>query len=392
MGASADDDARPRRCNRTMITHVQQCETVVVGGGQAGLATGYHLARLGRSFVILDAHDRIGDAWRMRWDSLRLFTPARRDGLPGMRFPASKPSFPTKDEMADYLEAYAEHFALPVRTGVRVDGVGRVDGRFVVAAGDKRFEADNLVIATGAFQTPSVPDFAAELDQRITQLHTEDYRNRSQLRSGPVLIVGAGNSGADVALDLAGEHEVWLSGEHPGHLPINTVGLSGRLLFPLLWQFWTHVLNVDTPLGRKVKANALTHSEPLIRVKPKHLDAAGVKRAPRTVGVRDGLPLLEDCGVLDVPTVIWATGYRTAFEWLDLPSIDGERPELHTDRGIVAAEPGLYFVGRPFLYAFNSHTIGGVGRDAAHVAEHIVQRCGQPRPRAATSAESVAAV
>ena len=357
-----------------MTTHVQHCETVVVGGGQAGLATGYHLARQGRSFVILDAHDRIGDAWRLRWDALRLFTPARRDGLPGLRFPAAKPSFPTKDEMADYLAAYAEHFALPVRTGMRVDGVGRVDGGFVVAAGDERFEADNVVIATGAFQTPSVPEFAAELDPRITQLHTEDYRNRSQLRDGPVLVVGAGNSGADVALELAGEHEVWLSGEHPGHVPINTVGLSGRLLFPLLWQFWTHVLTVDTPIGRKVRASRATGgSEPLIRVKPKHLDAAGVQRTPRTVGARGGLPLLADDSVLDVPNVIWATGYRTQYDWLDLPDAGGE-----TDRGIVAAEPGLYFVGRPFLYAFNSHTIGGVGRDAAHVVEHIVQRCGQP--------------
>ena len=373
-----------------MTTHPQHFETVVVGGGQAGLATGYHLARRGRSFVILDAHERIGDAWRMRWDSLRLFTPARRDGLPGMRFPAPKASFPTKDELADYLEAYAEHFALPVRTGARVDGVGRVGGRFVVAAGDERFEADNVVIASGAFQTPSTPDFAGELDLRITQMHADDYRNGSQLQDGPVLIVGAGNSGADVALDLAGEHEIWLSGEHPGHIPINTVGLSGRLIFPLLWQFWTHVLTLDTPIGRRVKANVTTHSEPLIRVKPKHLDAAGVKRAPRTVGVRGGLPLLEDGSVLDVPNVIWATGYRTVLDWLDLSVVDEDRPEPLTDRGIVTAEPGLYFVGRPFLYAFNSHTIGGVGRDAAHVVEHIVGRPIEPRPEATPRAETVA--
>ena len=356
-------------------------DTVVVGGGQAGLATGYHLARHGQRFVILDAHDRIGDAWRLRWDSLRLFTPARRDGLPGMPFPAPKPSFPTKDEMAEYLEVYAERFALPVRSGTRVDGVGRVDGRFVVAAGDERFEADNVVIATGAFQVPSTPEFAAELDPRITQMHAEDYRNTSQLRDGPVLVVGAGNSGADVALDLADEHEVWLSGEHPGHVPINTVGLSGRLLFPLLWQFWTHVLTADTPIGRKVKAKASSgRSEPLIRVKPKHLDAAGVKRVPRTVGARGGLPLLADDSVLDVPNVIWSTGYRTDYEWLDLAGVDGERPDLITDRGIVAGEPGLYFVGRPFLYAFNSHTIGGVGRDAAHVVANIAARS-QPSPR-----------
>lgn len=370
-----------------MTTQAQYFETVVVGGGQAGLAIGYHLARRGSSFVILDAHERVGDAWRLRWDSLRLFTPARRDGLPGMPFPAPKSSFPTKDEMADYLESYAKRFDLPIRTGVRVDGVGRCGRRFVVAAGEERFEAGNVVIASGAFQTPRTPDFAAELDPRIMQLHSDDYRNASQLRSGPVLVVGPGNSGADVALDLAGDREVWLSGEHPGHLPINTGGLSGRLMFPLLWQFWTHVLNVGTPIGRKAKPKVLTGPEPLIRVKPNHLDAAGVKRAPRTTGARGGLPLLEDGSVLEVPNVIWATGYQTAFDWIDLPGVNGDAPEVATDRGIVASEPGLYFVGRPFLYAFNSHTIGGVGRDAAHIVEHIA---GRPTASALTDEEALA--
>jgi putative flavoprotein involved in K+ transport len=361
-----------------MTTSLQQFDTVIVGGGQAGLAAGYHLARRGRSFVILDAHDRIGDAWRTRWDSLRLFTPARRDGLPGLRFAAPKASFSGKDDMADYLEEYARRFELPVRTRVRVDGVGRANGRFIVAAGDERFEADNVVIATGAFQTPSTPGFADELDASITQLHAEDFRNGSQLQPGRVLVVGAGNSGADIALDLAAEREVWLSGEHPGHVPINTAGLSGRLLFPLLWQLWTHLLTVDTPMGRKVRQTRRTTPEPLIRVKPKHLDAAGVKRVPRTVAVVDGLPLLDDDRVLDVPNVIWATGYRPDYEWLDLPGLPADGIEPETVRGIVDSEPGLYFVGRPFLYAFNSHTIGGVGRDAEHIVEHLCARASAP--------------
>ena len=375
-----------------MTNSVQHLDTVIVGGGQAGLATGYHLARRDRSFVILDAHERIGDAWRTRWDSLRLFTPARRDGLPGMRFPAPKPSFPSKDDMADYLETYARRFELPVRTGIRVDGLGRANGRFIVAAGDERFEADNVVIATGAFQAPDTPDFAPELDPGIRRMHAEDYRNGSQLRPGPVLVVGAGNSGADIALDLASEREIWLSGEHPGHLPINTVGLSGRLIFPLLWQFWTHVLNLDTPIGRKVRDKVLTEPEPLIRVKPKHLDAAGVKRVPRTVGVRDGLPLLDDGRVLDVPNIIWATGYRNAYNWLDLPVLDGERAEPKTVRGVVESEPGLYFVGRPFLYAFNSHTIGGVGKDARFIVDHLCARVPAPAALEGVGAPAPAAL
>src|SRR5205085_11145609 len=175
------------------------------------------------------------------------------------------------------------------------DGVGRTDdGRFIVAAGDERYLADNVVIACGAFQIPYTPPFAAELDPRIVQMHAEDYRNLEQLADGPVLVVGAGNSGADIALDVARAHRTLLSGKHPGHLPINTVGLSGRLAFPIIWQVWTHVINVDTPVGRKVRPKVLRGPEPLIRVKPKHLDAARVERVGRTVGARGGLPLLDD--------------------------------------------------------------------------------------------------
>ena len=183
---------------------IHRHETVVIGGGQAGLATGYFLSKLGRQFVILDANQRVGDSWRGRWDSMRLFTPARRDGLPGMRFPARKHSFPSRDDMADYLEAYAASFELPIDSGMRVDALARANsGAFLVAAGDRRYEADNVVIATGPFQKPYVPDFAGELDPRITQLHSSAYRNPRELPDGDVLVVGTGNSGADIALELA---------------------------------------------------------------------------------------------------------------------------------------------------------------------------------------------
>lgn len=356
------------------MTSPQQFHTVIIGGGQAGLATGHHLAKTGRSFVILDAHPRIGDAWRTRWDSLKLFTPARRCGLPGMPFPAPKHSFARRDEMADYLERYAEHFALPVRTGVRVDAVGREGERYIVAAGDARYIADNVIVACGAYAEPKTPAFAAELDPRIVQVHSARYRNRGQLQSGPVLVVGPGNSGADIALDVAGAHETTLAGRHPGHIPINITGLSGRIVFPILWLVWTHLLNVSTPVGRRARPKVLEGPEPLIRVKPKHLTAAGVQRVPRVVGVRDGQPLLEDGTVADVENVIWATGYRNDFGWLDLPVEADERGEPVTVRGIVAGLPGLYFVGREFLYAFNSHTIGGVGRDARHIVRHLAAR------------------
>jgi putative flavoprotein involved in K+ transport len=185
---------------------IERIETIVVGAGQAGLAVGYHLARRGLPFVILDAHPRIGDAWRTRWDSLRLFTPAGYDGLPGMRFPAPRTHYPTKDEMADYLEAYASRFELPVRTGVRVDALARRDDRFLVAAGDLRFDADNVVVAMSSDLTPWTPPFASQLDARVVQLHSYDYRNPSQLQDGDVLIVGAGNSGADIAIEITKGH------------------------------------------------------------------------------------------------------------------------------------------------------------------------------------------
>jgi putative flavoprotein involved in K+ transport len=183
----------------------ERYETVIIGGGQAGLATGYHLGRLGRSFVILEADRRIGDAWRRRWDSLHLFTPARHDGLPGWKFPAPSWSFPSRDDMADYLEAYAARFDLPVRTSTPVDRVaGSGDGGYVVTAAGRRFEADNVVDATGAYQVPTIPAFASRLDPGIVQLHSSDYRRPSQLREGGVLVVGAGNSGAEIAIESTG--------------------------------------------------------------------------------------------------------------------------------------------------------------------------------------------
>ena len=210
----------------------ERIETIVIGGGQSGLAVGYHLARQGRPFVILDANERIGDSWRKRWDSLRVFTPARLDGLPGMPFPAPASSFPTKDEVADYLVAYAARFDLPVRTGVRVDGLSRFGDRFVVTSGDRRFEADNVVVATGAYHNPRVPVFAPELDPAIVQVHSSEYRNPSQLQEGGVLVVGAGNSGAEIALEASRGHRTWLSGRDTGHEPVRAGAWPGQAGHP----------------------------------------------------------------------------------------------------------------------------------------------------------------
>lgn len=347
----------------------ERFETVIVGGGQAGLSVGYYLARQGRRFVILDAAERVGDPWRRRWDSLRVYTPARYSGLPGRPLPGPGFSYPGKDDVADYLEAYAAHFELPVRTGVEVERLSRNGNGYVVVAGGRRFEADSVVVASGAYHGLRVPAFASELAADIVQLGSTEYRNPSQLREGGVLVVGAGNSGAEIALEVSRADRTWLSGRHPGSEPTRAGSKLDRLLMPLFWWLLSHVLTVRTPIGRKIQPK-VKEGTPLARVRPKDLEAAGVERVPRTVGAGDGLPLLEDGRALDVANVIWCTGFRADFDWIALP-VFGEDGEPVHDRGVVAAAPGLYFVGRPFLYGFTSSLIGGVGRDAEHVARQI---------------------
>jgi putative flavoprotein involved in K+ transport len=350
----------------------ERINTVVIGGGQAGLSVGYHLQRRGVPFVILDASERVGDAWRKRWDSLRVFTPARYSSLDGMPFPAPPYSFPTKDAMGDYLEAYARHFVLPVRCGVRVERLSRVGDRFLVVARDQQFEADTVVVAMANYQRPRVPAFAKDLNPRIVQLHSLDYRNPAQLQPGGVLIVGAGNSGAEIALDVAREHETWVAGRDTGHVPFRIDGLLARLLLIrlVLRVVFHRIMTVRTPMGRKARARMLHVGGTLVRTKPRDLIAAGIKRVPRVARIENGLPVLEDGRVLDIANVVWCTGFHPGFSWIDLPVFgpDGE-PQHH--EGVVPSEPGLYFVGLHFLSAMSSVMIHGVGRDAARIADRI---------------------
>lgn len=352
---------------------VEEFETIVIGGGQAGLSIGYYLKQHGQRFVILDANARIGGSWRTRtWDSLRLFTPSRYNGLPGWGFPASGWSFPTARETADYLEAYAERFELPLRSGWKVDRLTGAQGRYVVECGQRRLKAGSVVVATGFYGTPNVPEFAGELDPRIVQMHSSQYRRPLQLRPGGILLVGAGNSGADIAMELSPAHQTWLSGPDKGQIPVRIGSRRHRLAMPLLWFLATRVLTVRTPIGRKLRPHILEGGAPRIRVKSDDLKAAGVQLVPRTVGVRDGLPLLEDGRVLDVTNVIWCTGFRHDFDWIDAPVLDAANEPVHD--GGVAAAPGLYFLGLDFQYSFASENVGGVRYDAKRIARHIAAR------------------
>ena len=354
-------------------------DTVIVGGGQAGLATGHHLKKRGRSFVILDASERVGDPWRKRWDSLRLYSPASYDGLPGLRFPAKRTSYPTTHEMADYLEAYAAHFELPVRSGTAVDTLAQAD-RYVLTAGDQTFEADNVVVATGVMQKPYVPSFAPRLDPRITQIHSNDYRNLSQLQDGAVLVVGASHSGSDIAYEAAASHHTILSGVDTGQIPARVDTRPGRMGFRALFFAGSHILTMDTPMGRKMRHHVRHGGAPLLRHRRKELLTAGVERTlARTVGVQDGRPVLDDGRVLDVQNVVWCTGFRPDFSWIDVPFDLGDDGYPVQYRGVVDSAPGLYFVGLLFLHSFTSMLIGGTGRDAERVAKHIASQAASGR-------------
>ncbi len=353
-------------------------ETLVIGGGQAGLATGYQLARRGLPYKILDANPRIGDAWRNRWDSFRLFTPNRLNHLPGLRFPGYRWGFASKYEWADYLERYARTFDLHVETGIRVQGLTREGDGFVATAGERRFESDNVVVAMSSWQRPRIPEYASALDARIVQLHVAAYRNPGQLQEGRVLVVGAGNSGAEVAMEVARTHEVVLSGPSTGAIPFRPESVAARVLMPFIGRVIFHrVLTTRTPIGRKARPKMIASGEPLIRVKPKDLAAAGVERVPRVTGVSKGLPQLEDGRSVDAASVVWCTGFDPDFSWIDLP-VFGPREPFH-ERGIVEREPGLYFIGLKFLHAVSSEQIHGVGRDADYIAGTIEDRRGGHR-------------
>lgn len=356
----------------------ERVDTLIIGAGQAGLSAGYHLARRGMTFVILDADERVGDHWREQYDSLRLYSPAKFDGLPGMRFPASSYHFPTGREMGDYLEAYAAKFKLPVVSGTRVDSVRPADGPdggYVVTAGDRRYEVAHVVVASGAFNGPHVPEFAGQLDPQIRQLHSSDYRNAAQLQEGPVLVVGVSHSGADIAFETAQARRTLLAGHTHGELPFKiTDNWKARIGWPLMVVVASHLLTTRTPIGRKMAPIVRMGGGPLLRIRSGDLARAGVERYDsRIVGVKDGKPALDDGRTLDVANVIWSTGFRPDYGWIGVPDFVGDDGWPKGVRGAATA-PGLYFLGIPFTFGFTSMLVAGAGRDAKHVVDRIAER------------------
>jgi putative flavoprotein involved in K+ transport len=353
------------------MTERTRFQTIVIGGGQAGLTVAHFLVEAGVDVLILEAADRIGHAWRTRWDSLRLFTAAEYAGLPGTPFPGDPNAFPSKDEVADYLEAYARQWRLPVRLGTKVDALDRVGGRYVISAAGLRFEADQVVITTGPYQSARVPSWASSLRHDIVQIHSRDYKNPSQLPAGDLLVVGAGNTGAELALEAARSgHRVQLSGRDVGQVPAFFRLANGRLF----WFLATRVFTVGTPLGRRFRQGFRAgHSGPLVRIRQREIAAAGIERVSRVVGADNGRPLLEDGRALDVRCILWCAGFGLDFSWVHLPIFAADGYPLH-EQGRVASELGLYFVGLPFQRSLSSSTLVGVGRDAALVAGWVAAK------------------
>jgi putative flavoprotein involved in K+ transport len=358
--------------------------TIIIGAGQAGLATGYHLQRLGEPFTILDGNATVGDQWRSQWDSLRLYSPAKYDGLPGLEFPGDPWHYPGKDEVADYLSSYADHFALPIRPNTRVDRLERRDGRWIAVTGGTELAADNVVVATGTFgRTPYLPDCAVDLDPAIRQLHSSEYRRPEQLKDGPVLVVGGSHSGTDIAYEVAATHPTVLVGRDPGQMPFKPGRPGQKMFWPIFLFVGRHVITRRSPIAKAAMEDLRQHGGPMIRVKRADLLARGVERiADRVVGVQDGRPQLAGGQVLDVANVVWATGFQQVFDWIKAPVVgdDGWPREY---RGVATDAPGLFFCGLCFQYAFSSMVLPGVGRDAAYVARQIAARAGADRSLAA---------
>lgn len=341
----------------------EHIEVAVVGGGQAGLAMGYYLREQGRRFVILERGDSIAPAWRERWDSLKLFTPRGYSGLPGLPFPGDPDDYPTRDEVIGYLERYAETFELPIELNSQVRRLSREGGRFVLDVDGRMNTADQVVVATGPFQTPYVPKLADELDSGVWQAHSTGYRRPDDVPEGTVLVVGGGNTGFQIAKELSATHKVVLSvGSKQKPLPQR---IAGRDLFWWLTKTGLIRKTVESRLAQR-----LGQRDTLIGSSPRELTRNyGVELKGRATDVAGRVVRFEDGSTLEVDAVVWATGYRPDYSWIDLPILDSDGRLRHR-RGVTDV-PGLNFLGLTWQWTRGSALIGWVKDDAAFLAERI---------------------
>jgi putative flavoprotein involved in K+ transport len=349
--------------NRRMSSRQEHFDIAVVGGGQAGLAMGYYLREKGLRFAIFERGASIAPAWHERWDSLTLFTPRRYSALPGLPFPGDPDGYPTRDEVIAYLERYAETVALPIELNSEVRRLSYEGGRFILELDLRTVTADQVVVATGPFQTPFVPELAEGLDPGVWQAHSTGYRQPGDVPEGAVLVVGGGNTGFQIAKELAATHKVILSvGSKQKPLPQR---IAGRDLF--WWLTKTHLLSttVESRLGSK-----LQHRDTLIGSSPRELKRRyGVELKPRAIDAVGRTVRFEDGSEVVISGVVWATGYRLDFSWIDLPILDSNGRLRHR-RGVTDV-PGLYFLGLTWQWTRGSALIGWVKDDAAFLTERL---------------------
>ena len=341
----------------------EEFDVVVVGAGQAGLALGYYLKQRGARFLILERATELGESWRKRWDSLTLFTPAEYDGLPGLPFPRNPDSYPGKDEVAGYLERYAQQFELPIRLNTPAVALERREGRYRIETGTEEIEAEQVVIATGPFQRPHLPPFSRALDSAVTQLHSSGYRNPDSLPEGEVLVVGGGNSGWQIAEELATSRTTVLSSRPLPRVPRR---LLGKSLFWWLQLAGLTKVAAHTSLGKRMSSN----DDVVIGDRPDSLLRSGrLRLAPRAVSAAGEQIDFEDGSSIEVRNVVWATGYRSDYSWVGLPIFDEEGRPIH-HRGVTEA-PGLYFLGLRWQHTTGSALLGWVAHDARFIAAEI---------------------
>lgn len=346
----------------------QRLDVVVIGAGQAGLACGWHLKRQGLSFVILDAQARPGGNWRNYYDSLELFSPAAYSSLPGLPFPGAPGHYPGRDEVVRYLEQYADLFQLPVRQGVQVTQVARADAGFqITAANGQGMLASAVIVASGAFSRPYLPDIPGLESFRGTRLHSADYRHAAPFRGQSVIVIGAANSAVQIAYDLASVATVTLATrEAIRFAPQRILGADFHS-----WLKWT---------GLEKTRWLNDQSTPVLDdgTYRKALKTGYFKQRPMFTQVTSTGIVWPNGQHEAVDSLVFATGFRPNLTFLESLPVMNERGQVMQRDGHAMHVPGLYFVGLPKQRNFASATLRGVGPDAGHLLPHLLRYLNQP--------------